>query len=353
MASERRGFTLIELLVVIAIIALLIGILLPALGAARKKARQVACTSDQKQLGVATATYAGENDDHIFSFTWRAGDNLSTFGDLNNAKTDIKAAANQATDILRRATGDDTIKPSAPLTDGGGGWIPHVLYSHLVLQDYLGQRLPEPMTACPEDRQLRIWQSAPKPFDVRNNTPGTLRDGAAEKVAYSSSYQVVPASYDWYQSEGLHDISYAEKRISPYVFSHRVYLVPPTGRLGGVRITRVAFPGMKVHMHDSHDRHSRSEQYYFGVLTESVKQPLLFFDSSVRVLATAASNPGWNPASPNGVGVPRTRYKPAPYEPPTSTGETEEIVNLYYRYTRGGLQGIDYGGEEINTGQRD
>jgi len=352
MKSERRGFTLIELLVVIAIIALLIGILLPALGAARKKARMAVCMSNMKQFGTATGTYAGENDDRIFSYTWRKGDSLSEWNDLNNAEYDIEAAANQAADILRRTTGDPTIKPKAPLTDGGGGWIPHVLFSHLVLQDYLGQRLPEPMTACPEDRQLRIWQRAPKPRDVRDNTPGTLRDGAATKVAYSSSYQVVPASYDWYQSEGLKNISYAEKRISQAPQSHRWYYVPYAARLGGVRFTRVAFPGMKVQMHDSHDRHSNSNQYYFGVTTFQARQPLLFFDSSVRVLATADSNLGWNPAAPNGVGPPRTRYDPKPYEPPTSTGEVDEVVDLNYRYTRGGLQGLDYGGDEVNTGQK-
>lgn len=348
--TRKSGFTLIELLVVIAIIALLIGILLPALGEARRSARRTVDISNMGTMSKTLGTYASEYQDKVYGFTWRKNEKYRK-GETNDfwaaEDSDVKAAANQAVDIIRhRADYPESEFPKIP------NWIPHIYYTHLVAQDYLNSRLPEKVVISPADRPRNMWQADPKVPALGGGWPHSSiprpvssdSDKPGRRWPFSSSYLTVVASFDRTTAPG--------DRLSQDGNPHNQYTVPRSAVLGGVRVSDAEFPNSKVFQYPAADYHAKRVTFW---AYDDVKIPLSFYDTHVDVTRIGDCNPGWKPQDPKNKNPSIIEYRPNVNAPlnwePEPLVEVGEKFSGRIAWTRGGIKGNDIGGSEVNTGQ--
>jgi len=309
------GFTLIELLVVIAIIAVLIGLLLPALGSARASSRALVCSSNMRQLGVGATMYADDNRGVIPALWWRGNQKPDTpYADLQNPFSDKNGVAFQALHIIRERSGNTN-------ATAGSNWFSNLWFTHLVYLDYMTGNPEEPVAVCPDDAEQieRAETPAEDFFD------GTIRR------KYESSYETSVFTYSHDKARGgLQPLGQSSGGYGAFDRDPD-YLV-------NRKMTEVSFPSSKAWMFDTFARHQNGgEDKLF--MEPGTSQPILFFDGSVSRRDTDDSNPGFEPRNPTGA------------DPSLIEGFDGELHPGVFRWTRGGLRGIDFGGKELDTGQ--
>ncbi len=323
--NHRQAFTLIELLVVIAIIALLVGILLPVLAAARRTAREAVCSANMSNHGKAAAAYASDHKDRFATFSWRRDIPYTVFGSsraYGPYGTDYEAAQWQVVDLLNKYAATSSDDTSAP--------FPYTEYNSIFLAEYFSQHIPEPIGICPADRQQLQWAADPQ---------ATIAQFPDDTLRWARSSYTVPLAFF---AEIDRESSTAMLRLA----DNSSVQVHPLTPLGTRKLSDVYFPSQKVMYHERFSRHARLAPAYFthpqAVVTVAVA------DGSVRSLHTSDANQGGYAQADGTVARQSVSYLPSTiFGDPAWPDAAPASQPPRYAATVGGLKGVDFGGPEV------
>jgi hypothetical protein len=332
---RRRGFTAVELAATVAVTAALCIFVLLTGPNQRRLARLGEDLAHLKELGAATGQYAQDAADRFWGFSWVRGQapidpNDPNAAGLTFASSDLQAAANQAVYIMRR-------RGNMPQIPAILSWIPHVSYSHLVLEDYLDKPLPWRTVISSADRWRLKWAADRDCFLANCNSCQPVgSDPINRRWLFSGSFQPGIAFFD---------LAARGNRITQ-ASTYTQYFIPISPMLGGCQMSSVAFPSQKVLLHDQNARHFGARQPY--CTHDEARLPLLMADGSVPVRSAADANPGWDPNSTSPTSVTHFTYFPnnACWDPPALNPSAGDQVLGRFRYTRNGIAGRDFGGPQ-------